>query len=86
MTWVDVKAMTNEDIQNESRVFLSILNISIENSFVSSDYFKISRHIVCQYRKHATTETDYLVKIWGLIKEKKKQKPPQQINQLSAGN
>lgn len=65
-----MKAMTNEDMQNESRVFLSILNISMENSFVSSDYFKISRHIVCQYRKHATTGTQYLVKKLVLIKEK----------------
>lgn len=40
MTRVNIKAMTNEDVQNESRTFVSSLNTTRANSFVPSVYFK----------------------------------------------
>lgn len=40
MTRIDIKAMINEDMQNESRMLLSTLNITVTNSFVSSFYSK----------------------------------------------
>lgn len=40
MTRTNTKAMTNEDTQNESRMFLPILNVTIADSFASSVYSK----------------------------------------------